>query len=356
MTAIQINDLSKAFGDFIALQELSLSVSEGEFLTLLGPSGCGKTTLLKMISGFIEPTSGSIEIDGTDVTSVPPEHRNTAMCFQSYALFPHLSVRENLEFGLKEQRVARNERKSRVQEVADQLELGQQLSKLPNELSGGQQQRVALGRALVMRPKVILFDEPLSNLDAKLRDNVRLEIRRIQKSFGLTAIYVTHDQSEALAMSDRILVMNAGRAEQLGTPEEIYVTPKTSFVADFIGSANVMSGKVVGEVSNNIWAVDTDLGQFHVASDDGPAGPDVNICWRPERGTILSGDEEPGQYQNLILSKVNVRSYQGGHTDLFFEEKGVSFRTIGRDLLVDIGDECRICIDPKDVVFLEVSS
>ena len=222
MAAIQIRGLEKRFDAFVALSGIELSVQEGEFVTLLGPSGCGKTTLLKLISGFLDPSAGSITINGSDVTRVPPEARDTALCFQSYALFPHLSVRDNLEFGLRQKRVPAHQRRDRVADVAAKLDLDPQMEKLPNQLSGGQQQRVSLGRALVMRPSVILFDEPLSNLDAKLRDQVRVEIRRIQQDYGLTAVYVTHDQSEALAMSDRIVVLNNGQIEQVDTPEELY--------------------------------------------------------------------------------------------------------------------------------------
>ena len=204
MVAIDIEHLSKKFGDFTALSDVSIDVQPKEFVTLLGPSGCGKTTLLKLISGFLEPTDGVIKIGGLDVTHVPPEKRDTALCFQSYALFPHLTVKENLEFGPRQKKISSSERKARIDDVSEKLDLTAQLNKLPNQLSGGQQQRVSLGRALTMRPSVILFDEPLSNLDAKLRDQVRIEIRRIQKEYGLTAIYVTHDQAEALSMSDRI--------------------------------------------------------------------------------------------------------------------------------------------------------
>ncbi|MDO7655790.1 MAG: ABC transporter ATP-binding protein, partial [Paracoccaceae bacterium] len=215
MVAIDIEHLSKKFGDFTALSDVSIDVQPKEFVTLLGPSGCGKTTLLKLISGFLEPTDGVIKIGGLDVTHVPPEKRDTALCFQSYALFPHLTVKENLEFGPRQKKVSSSERKARIDDVSEKLDLTAQLDKLPNQLSGGQQQRVSLGRALTMRPSVILFDEPLSNLDAKLRDQVRIEIRRIQKEYGLTAIYVTHDQAEALSMSDRIVVLNDGRVEQV---------------------------------------------------------------------------------------------------------------------------------------------
>ena len=266
MAAIGIRNLSKSFDGFQALSKFSLDVQQGEFLTLLGPSGCGKTTLLKIISGFLEPSTGSISIGGEDITHVPPESRDTALCFQSYALFPHLNVLQNLEFGLKQKRVSRDQRDARVSEVAAKLGLETQLSKLPNQLSGGQQQRVSLGRALVMRPSVILFDEPLSNLDAKLRDQVRVEIRRIQQDYSLTAIYVTHDQSEALAMSDRIVVLNDGKIVQVDTPEQLYAQPKTRFVADFIGGANLiteaiktlskLTNKPIGGYANSVF-VDT---------------------------------------------------------------------------------------------------
>jgi len=285
MPEVELIGLEQRFDTFVALRDISLSVVQGEFVTLVGPSGCGKTTLLKLISGFLEPTEGAIRIAGQDVTRVPPESRDTALCFQSYALFPHLSVRENIEFGLRQKRVPVDQRRARVADVTEKLELGAQMDKLPNQLSGGQQQRVSLGRALVMRPRVILFDEPLSNLDAKLRDQVRVEIRRIQQDYGLTAIYVTHDQSEALAMSDRVVVLSRGRIEQVDTPEVLYHQPRTRFVADFIGAANVLSGRVVG-ISDGMWQVETPVGRFDVATDVPPDARDVELCWRPEHAIL----------------------------------------------------------------------
>lgn len=281
MVAIDIEHLSKKFGDFTALSDVSIDVQPKEFVTLLGPSGCGKTTLLKLISGFLEPTDGVIKIGGLDVTHVPPEKRDTALCFQSYALFPHLTVKENLEFGPRQKKVSSSERKARIDDVSEKLDLTAQLDKLPNQLSGGQQQRVSLGRALTMRPSVILFDEPLSNLDAKLRDQVRIEIRRIQKEYGLTAIYVTHDQAEALSMSDRIVVLNDGRVEQVDSPEQLYYAPKTRFVADFIGDANIFPGEVVGAISNGLWQVETGIGSFSVTALEAPKTKNVSLCWRP---------------------------------------------------------------------------
>ncbi|MEX3008222.1 ABC transporter ATP-binding protein [Hoeflea sp. TYP-13] len=350
MGTVEVNGLQMRFGDFLALPDISVSVDEGEFVTLLGPSGCGKTTLLKLISGFLTPTAGSIYIGGTDVTNVPPETRDTAMCFQSYALFPHLTVRENLEFGLKQKRVAAAERSERLERVAEQLKLGIQMDKLPNQLSGGQQQRVALGRALIMRPTVILFDEPLSNLDAKLRDTVRMEIRRIQKDYKLTAIYVTHDQSEALALSDRVMIMNGGRIEQIASPEELYWSPKTSFVADFIGGANVLDAEVIGEREQNHWVLSTPLGELVAASKQKPQAKQIKICWRPEM--VELGGNGP----NRIETDVAERSFQGSFTDLFFNTSEQTFRVQLPEPTAKSGETVAFSIRPQDIVMLEANT
>jgi ABC-type sulfate/molybdate transport systems ATPase subunit len=227
VAALQAHDIGKVFEDgFAALTGIDLSIGEGEFVTLLGPSGCGKTTLLKTFAGFHAPTTGRIDLGGKDITSAPPEQRDMAMCFQSYALFPHLSVSDNIDFGPRQNRVPKPQRLERLEKLLNQVDLEQHREKLPNKLSGGQQQRVALARALAMRPSVVLFDEPLSNLDAKLRDQVRREIRNLQKEIGFTAVYVTHDQAEALSMSDRVVVMRGGRIDQIGAPEEVYENPR----------------------------------------------------------------------------------------------------------------------------------
>ncbi|GHB43659.1 ABC transporter ATP-binding protein [Pseudovibrio japonicus] len=344
MVAIRIDELTKQFEAFTALAKLSLEVEQEEFVTLLGPSGCGKTTLLKLISGFLDPTEGTIHINGKDVTRTPPEARDTALCFQSYALFPHLTVRENLEFGPRQKRISAHDRKARVDDVAEKLSLHAQMDKLPNQLSGGQQQRVSLGRALVMRPSVILFDEPLSNLDAKLRDQVRIEIRRIQKEYGLTAIYVTHDQNEALAMSDRVVVLNGGRVEQIDTPEALYHAPKTRFVADFIGDANVFSGTVQGEVQPGLWRVETAMGTYDVATSTPPKEKDVDLCWRPE-SAVLGDAGHTG--------KVINRAFQGHFTDLMIETKGVSYRVQSRATSAQEGDTVNISIPPEQLILLE---
>lgn len=242
---IDIRSVTKRFGDFTAVADVSLQIRAGEFITLLGPSGCGKTTLLRMLSGFETPDVGSIHIDGQDVTPLAPYRRNVNQVFQSYALFPHMTVRENIGFGLRMQKVADAELRRRVAEVVDLVALGGFEDRLPNQLSGGQRQRVALARAIVPRPAVLLLDEPLSALDAKLRHQMQTELKRLQKRLGMTFVFVTHDQEEALTMSDRIAVFNKGRLEQLGTATEIYHQPSTAFVADFIGEANLIEAELL---------------------------------------------------------------------------------------------------------------
>ncbi|MBB5874172.1 iron(III) transport system ATP-binding protein [Allocatelliglobosispora scoriae] len=239
---LQLDALTKQFtgrsGTVTAVDHVSLDVAPGEFITLLGPSGCGKTTTLRIVAGFEESSSGRIRLDGSYIDDMPPQRRPMAMVFQSYALFPHLTVAENIGYGLRLQRRGKDEIASAMRMAVTSMNLVGLEDRSPHELSGGQQQRVALARALVVQPKVLLFDEPLSNLDAKLRDAMRAEIRRIQRMFGITSIYVTHDQDEAMSMSDRIVVMNKGKVEQVATPGEIYARPSSVFVADFIGRAN----------------------------------------------------------------------------------------------------------------------
>jgi iron(III) transport system ATP-binding protein len=234
-------------GEVVAVDNISLRVERGEFVTLLGPSGCGKTTTLRMIAGFEVPTEGQLILDGAVINDRPPNRREMAMVFQSYALFPHLTVLENVAYGLRLRNTPEAQMRERVRRVLEIVGLLGLEQRAPNQLSGGQQQRVALARALVMEPKVLLMDEPLSNLDAKLREQMRTEIRRIQQTFGITTVYVTHDQSEAMTLSDRIVVMNGGRIDQAAPPTEIYQRPRTAFVADFIGRSNFLSGTVAGQ-------------------------------------------------------------------------------------------------------------
>jgi spermidine/putrescine transport system ATP-binding protein len=243
--SVRLRQVTKRFGDLTAVRDMDLDIPRGEFFTMLGPSGCGKTTTLRMIAGFEEPTEGTVLLDGEDVTGLPPFRRATNTVFQTYALFPHLSVERNVAFGLERKRMSKQEIRRRVSEELERVGLAAHANRKPRQLSGGQQQRVALARALVNRPAVLLLDEPLGALDLKLRKQLQVELKRIQQEVGITFVYVTHDQEEALTMSDRIAVMNHGVVEQLGEPEEIYERPRTTFVAGFIGVSNLMSGEVV---------------------------------------------------------------------------------------------------------------
>jgi len=245
MSFLVLESLTKRFGTHVAVDGLSLGVEKGEFVSLLGPSGCGKTTTLQMIAGFVEPTSGAIRIEGRDLLAVKPAKRGLGIVFQSYALFPHMTVVENVAFGLEMQGVTAAERTRRVGETLELVGLAAFTGRFPRQLSGGQQQRVALARALVIRPQILLLDEPLSNLDAKLREEMQIELRQIQRTVGTTTILVTHDQAEAMALSDRIVVMNHGRAEQVGPPHEAYERPATAFVASFLGKTNLVNGASV---------------------------------------------------------------------------------------------------------------
>ena len=245
MAFLELEKLTKSFGAHNAVDGLTLGVEKGEFVALLGPSGCGKTTTLQMIAGFVEPTSGAIRLGGRDLLAIKPAKRGLGIVFQSYALFPHMTVEENVGFGLEMQGVAAAERKTRVAETLELVGLGAFASRFPRQMSGGQQQRVALARALVIRPQILLLDEPLSNLDAKLREGMQIELRQIQRTVGTTTILVTHDQAEAMALSDRIVVMNQGRAEQIGPPHEAYERPATPFVANFLGKTNLVDGTTV---------------------------------------------------------------------------------------------------------------
>ncbi len=244
MARLDIENLVKRYGDFHAVRDVSLNVADGEFLVLLGPSGCGKTTTLRMVAGFIEPSAGSVRLGGQDVTLLPPWKRNAGMVFQSYALFPHLTVAQNVAFGLEMRRLSRPDIERRVEETLALVRLSGYGSRLPRQLSGGQQQRVALARALAIRPDVLLLDEPLSNLDAKLRQEVRVEIRELQRQLGLTAVMVTHDQEEALTMADRLVVMNEGSVRQVGTQRDLYERPADRFVAGFVGRSTSLAGAI----------------------------------------------------------------------------------------------------------------
>jgi ABC-type Fe3+/spermidine/putrescine transport system ATPase subunit len=316
VAAVELEAVRKAYGGQVAVQDLSLAVESGESVALLGPSGCGKTTTLNMIAGFIDPDAGTIRVAGRPMAGVPPYRRDTGMVFQSYALFPHLTVFDNLAFGLTMRRTPRAEIAGRVREALDLVHLRGLEGRFPRELSGGQQQRVALARALVIRPAVLLLDEPLSNLDARLRQEMRLEIVDIQKRLAITTIFVTHDQEEALVIADRVAVMDRGRIEQVDTPERIYGRPRTHFVARFIGEANFLPGRVV-EATASTLGVETEwAGRVHVASEgatDGPArvGDRVLVMVRPEKVRL---SREPGGGDNALEAVVRATTFLGAVT------------------------------------------
>jgi iron(III) transport system ATP-binding protein len=309
METIRAESVVKTFGNIRALDGISLRIEAGELFFLLGASGCGKTTLLRCIAGLETPTSGSIFFGSNDVTRMPPHKRETAMVFQSYALWPHLTVGQNIAFGLEERRVPKPEIRRRVEEVLEMVQLPGFGNRSIDQMSGGQQQRVSLARALVVRPRCILLDEPLSNLDAQLRVEMRREIRRIVKENNLTGIYVTHDQEEALAMADRMAILEAGNIGQIGTPEEIYRNPRSAYVANFIGETNLIRGEVV----------ETRDGMATVRSAAGPlVGRISDPDWRPGAGTSVRLSIRPEAWrlhkesgENPVSGKITERSYLG---------------------------------------------
>src|SRR6476469_5034007 len=297
---VRLVDVVKKFGDFIAVDHITLDVHDGEFFSLLGPSGCGKTTTLRMIGGFEEPTSGVIELQGKDVTWLPPYQRNVNTVFQNYALFPHLSIYENVAFGLRRRKVRDSEIKSRVTDMLKLVELPGYEKRRPTQISGGQAQRVALARALINRPAVLLLDEPLGALDLKLRKQMQVELKRIQQEVGITFIYVTHDQEEAMTMSDRIAVMNKGHYEQLGDPESLYERPTTRFVASFLGISNLLAATVVGHDGGYASArlVDDTAIRLPASLVNGHA--DIRIGIRPEKIRMReTTDDGPAGHNHL---------------------------------------------------------
>jgi putative spermidine/putrescine transport system ATP-binding protein len=308
---LELRDISKHFGSFVAASHINLKVRKGEFLSLLGPSGCGKTTTLRMIAGFVDPTDGQVLIKGKDVNDTPSYKRNVGMCFQNYALFPHLTVEDNLAFGLKLRKVSKEQIKEKVERSLDLVKLSGKNLRYPSELSGGEQQRVSLARALIIEPDVLLLDEPLSNLDAKLRAEMRIELKRIQETVGITSIFVTHDQEEALVLSDRIVVMNKGAIEQIGTPTTIYENPETEFVAHFIGEGNFFDGIIKG--SNEVEAdVEVENGRMRttVAQTGGlSVGARVKFVVRPEYIHFVPQCESPGK--NIFKGTIRFASYIG---------------------------------------------
>jgi spermidine/putrescine transport system ATP-binding protein len=319
LAAIELVGVEKEFTagghDVRAVERVDLRIGEGEFFSLLGPSGCGKTTTLRMIAGFEEPTSGQILLHGRDMVGVPPYRRDVNMVFQQYALFPHMDVFENVAFGLRRKKVDKDEIRRRVAETLALVELEGREKRKPRQLSGGQQQRVALARALVNRPRALLLDEPLGALDLKLRQAMQLELKRIQREVGITFVYVTHDQEEALTMSDRLVVMNAGRIEQLGSPRELYEHPATRFVANFIGTSNILTGRL--ERRGDAWALaGTGPDQRVLVAEAGDAreGQDVELAVRPEKIVLRSEQDPPPPDRTALRVRVDEVVYLGTST------------------------------------------
>jgi putative spermidine/putrescine transport system ATP-binding protein len=306
MARLEIDRLTKRYGDFFAVREVTLDVPQGEFLVLLGPSGCGKTTTLRAVAGFVEPTSGAIRLGGADITSLPPWKRNAGLVFQNYALFPHLTVAQNVAFGLEMRKTPAAEIAPKVAEALRLVRLGHLGERLPRQLSGGQQQRVALARALVFRPDVLLLDEPLSNLDAKLRQEVRIEIRELQRKLGITTVMVTHDQEEALTMADRMVVMEDGSVRQVGTQQELYERPANRFVAGFVGRSTFIEGRIEPDGTFR------SQGGLALRSTPAPPGP-ASMALRPERVACAPA---PLPLDNSLPGTVEFVSYLGAMIDL----------------------------------------
>tara|TARA_Y100000739_G_C20565650_1_gene445211 strand:- start:288 stop:1361 length:1074 start_codon:yes stop_codon:yes gene_type:complete len=307
MSSVELKSIVKKYGAVTAVASIDLSVESGEFVTLLGPSGCGKTTTLRMVAGFIRPTSGTLSIGDVDMTGVPPHKRTVGLVFQNYALFPHMSVRKNVEFGLKMQKVLTSERAPRVQEALELVQLEALGERMPSELSGGQQQRVALARALVIRPDVLLLDEPFGALDKQLRDHMRVELRELQQKLKISTLFVTHDQDEALSMSDRIVVMSDGKVSQIGSPTDIYEKPKSRFVADFIGRSNILSAKV----DDNGKVINAEGLKLPNKQEKTQKTENFSVMIRPECVAISkSGSKESGRTTN-IKGKITSTIYLG---------------------------------------------
>lgn len=312
--AVELEGIVKRFGSMTAVERMDLSIADGSFVTLLGPSGCGKTTTLRMVAGLLDPSEGDIRIKGRSVTSVPIHKRNLGLVFQNYALFPHKTVRDNVAFGLKYRDVPRDEIASRVKRALELVQLPDVGDRYPRQLSGGQQQRIALARAIVIEPDVLLLDEPLSALDANLREDMRVELKRIQAQLGITTIFVTHDQSEALAMSDTIIVMSKGHVEQIGAPEDVYVNPASAFVARFLGNSNLLPARITGRDAASLAVEVEGIGEIRLPAERGAAATSadkVALVVRSEHLRLATGEENYADDAIVLPAEVTAVDYQG---------------------------------------------
>jgi iron(III) transport system ATP-binding protein len=347
MSKLKLRGIEKRYGETVAVAGFDLELAEGEFVSLLGPSGCGKTTTLRMIAGFIEPSAGVIEMDGQVLSSptgaLPPEKRQMSMIFQSYAVWPNMTVEQNVAFGLELRKLPREEVRRRVGQMLEVVHMGHLAQRYPAELSGGQQQRVALARAIVIQPQVLLLDEPLSNLDANLREEMRFEIRRLHDEFRITTVYVTHDQAEAMVTSDRIAVMNQGRIEQVDDPHTLYNRPKTRFVAGFIGRTNFIDGTCNGS--------EAQFGSFAVplaALNGAPRSGKVTFSVRPQSMRLSRTKAANGPPQAAVT--IAERAYLGEFWDYVVASEGVRLRVTAPPLeIFDVGESAWLTFDPKQM-------
>ncbi|MBK0397855.1 ABC transporter ATP-binding protein [Limibaculum sp. M0105] len=357
MSAVTLTDIVKRFGSFTAVHRMSLEIPEGSFVTLLGPSGCGKTTTLRMVAGLLDPTEGDISIKGRRVNDLPIHKRNLGLVFQNYALFPHKTVADNIAFGLKYRGVPRDEAAKRVADALELVQLPHVAERYPKQLSGGQQQRIALARAIVIEPDVLLLDEPLSALDANLREDMRVELKRIQHRIGVTTLFVTHDQSEALAMSDRIVVMSAGRVEQTGPPEEVYNTPASEFVARFLGASNIIDARAGGGSGDGI-ALDADgfgrvvvpLARAPQLSASGPA----RLVIRAEKLSVRAAGTTAGDGAIGVPARIEAVDYQGQAARYFLRLGDLQLQAINMidEHPFNEGDEVSVHLRPRDCTAL----
>lgn len=354
MAQVELVGVRKAFGPVVAVEDANITFEEGSFTTLLGPSGCGKTTLLRMIAGLEFPTTGDILVGGKRVNDLPIHKRNLGLVFQNYALFPHKTIAENIGFGLKYRKVAKEDIRRKVTEALDIVRLPGVEDRFPSQLSGGQQQRIALARAIVIEPDVLLLDEPLSALDANLREEMRVELKAIQNRIGVTSIFVTHDQSEALAMSDRIIVMSAGRVEQIGSPEEVYTRPASEFVTSFLGNANLLTGTVRNIVAGVAEIEVGGLGTLfaNLSGEAAPAvveGTEVRLSIKAEK-LALGGDTAEG----TLTARIRDVDYQGQVARYFLESGGHTLQALNQidEHPLAAGSEVSIRIRPRDCIVL----
>ena len=354
---IDIRNISRHFGTVKAVDDVSFSIKQGEFFSLLGPSGCGKTTLLRLLAGFESANQGEIFIDGVDVTTMPPNLRPTNMVFQNYAIFPHINVKKNIEFGMRKEKLSKQELENRVQEVLSLVKLEGYEERFSNQLSGGQRQRIALARALIKRPKVLLLDEPLGALDKKLRDEMQIELRNLQKAVGITVVYVTHDQSESISMSDRVAVMNEGQIQQISDPHDLYYNPQNIFVSDFIGTTNFLSSSTGSSNGENIMVKIDQIGEFSIKNKLNIPENDSEtvVSIRPEAIVLSPSPIDKGDI--VMEGTIENSSYYGELTSFYVRVQGAENPLIASSQRFDNnsfeGNKCYLSINFEDIHLLK---